>query len=263
MAQGHRLPFGERWFFLTSQMSLDEQRILELLGEEKSRSFIRIFGRTGLDVRKRLLSSIAGLQASGNTPGLTSLLDIAIRDSDDLTTVYEILLQGYLFCGYPRAIESFFCLDKVLAGKGGIVTSRNDMPAEESSEVLMNRGISAARRVHGDNLEKIRNKISALSPDLGYLMLVEGYGRILSRSGLDIRTRELAVVASLTTAGAPRQLGSHIRGCRNVGCEDSEIYESIFTCQLWSPVVRISEALGIWSEITGGKLRGSFGQSIF
>jgi 4-carboxymuconolactone decarboxylase len=222
-----------------------------------------IFKREGLDDRQRLLSSVAGLQASGNIPGLTVMIDLAISDLADLTAVYEVLLQGYLFCGYPRAIESFFCLDQVLAGKCGIEISRTEPQAEESSEVLMEKGIAAARLVHGDKLERIRNKISALSPDLGYLMMVEGYGRVLSRPELDIRTRELAVVASLTTAGAPRQLGSHIRGCRNVGCGDSEIYESIFTCQLWSPAVRVSGALGIWSEITGGKIRESIGEPIF
>jgi 4-carboxymuconolactone decarboxylase len=244
-------------------MRLSDEVVLELLGDRKYTPFTRIFRREGLTVEQRLLSSIASLQASGNTQGLAVLLDLAIDDQEDLVFVYEILLQGYLFCGYPRAIESLFCLDQVLSGKEGIGTGLLASAPEESSEALMKRGIITARKVHGDKFERIHNKISALSPDLGYLMLVEGYGRILSRPGLDIRTRELAVVASLATTRAPRQLGSHIRGCRNVGCGDSEIYESIFTCQLWAPDEHISEALGIWAEITGGTVEESIGDRIF
>ncbi len=259
----HRFALRERWFFLVSTMKLAEDKALKLLGDARCDSLLRMFRREGLTVDRRMLSSIASLQASGNAQGLSVMLDLAINQPDDLELVYEVLLQGYLFCGYPKAIESFFCLNQVLSGKDGIAAGRIGSTPEESPATLMKRGIITARGVHGDKLERIRNKISALSPDLGYLMLAEGYGRILSRSGLDIRTRELAVVASLATARAPRQLGSHIRGCCNVGCEDSEIYESIFTCQLWASKMYVSEALGIWSEITGGTIRESIGDRIF
>lgn len=244
-------------------MNLNDDAVLELLGERKYSSFMRIFRRAGLTDEQRLLSSIASLQAAGNVPGLTVLIDLAVGGPGDLASVYEVLLQGYLFCGYPRAIESFFCLDRVLSARGSAGSVRFDSPSAEPGEVLMERGKSTARKVHGDKFERIHNKISALCPDLGYLMLVEGYGRVMSRAGLDIRTRELSVVASLTTARATRQLGSHIRGCRNVGCEDSEIFESIFTCQLWISRHHVSEALGIWSEITGSTVRESIGERIF
>lgn len=243
-------------------MKISEEEVSRLFDEERYRAFMRVFRRGGLTNKQRILSSIASLQASGSAEGLTALLDLAVGGPDDLVFVYEILLQGYLFCGYPRAIESFFCLESVLARKEGIGFSGFASPRDESSETLMKKGISTARRVHGGNFERIHNKISALCPDLGYLMLVEGYGRVLSRNGLDIRTRELAVVASLVTSRAPRQLGSHIRGCLNVGCQDSEIYESIFTCQLWASQGHVSEALGIWSEITGGTVRESIGDRI-
>jgi 4-carboxymuconolactone decarboxylase len=243
-------------------MKLSDDRISRLFDEERYRSFMRIFRRGGLTEDQRILSSIASLQASGSVEGLTALLDLAVGGPDDLVSVYEILLQGYLFCGYPRAIESFFCLESVLSRKGDIGLGGFRSPRDESSETLMKRGISTARKVHGDKFERIHNKISALCPDLGYLMLVEGYGRVLSRPGLDIRTRELAVVASLVTSRAPRQLGSHIRGCLIVGCQDCEIYESIFTCQLWASPGHVSEALGIWSEITGGTVKESIGDRI-
>ncbi len=244
-------------------MRLDHERAPGLLEDKKYGVMKRIFVREGLSGYLRLVSSIASLQACGDWRNLVAILDLAIADSDDLKIAYELLLQGYLFCGYPKAVESFFCLERALKGKCGLDLSGISPRILESSSVLLERGVSTGREVHGDKFERINNKITALCPDLGYLMIVEGYGHVLSRRGLDIKPRELAVVSSLTASGAQRQLNSHIRGCRNVGCEDSEIYETIFTCLLWISPERVLESLELWSEITDEELSESIDDYIY
>lgn len=244
-------------------MQLDRERARDLFEDNKYGVMKRIFARGGLSEHLRLVSSIASLQACCDMRNLEAILDLAISDADDLGVVYEILLQGYLFCGYPAAIESFFCLEKALKAKCGL--DLNDVSARPlgSSAVLLERGASTGREVHGDKFVRIVNKISALCPDLSYLMIAEGYGHILSRKGVDIKARELAVVSSLTTASAHRQLNSHIRGCRNVRCEDSEIYETIFTCLLWVPPERVVDSLKLWSKITDEELSESIDDYIY
>jgi len=244
-------------------MRLDRKRALGLLEDNKYGVMKRIFAREGLSEHLRLVSSIASLQACGDRRNLVAILDLAITDGDDLKVAYELLLQGYLFCGYPAAIESFFCLEQTLKGKCGLDLSDISPLILESSAVLLERGTFTGREVHGDKFERINNKISALCPDLGYLMIAEGYGHVLSRKGLGIKTRELAVVSSLTASGAHRQLNSHIRGCRNVGCEDSEIYETIFTCLLWISPERVFESLELWSKITDEELSESIDDYIY
>lgn len=232
-------------------MELDFVKASELFDNHKLQFIRKIFLRDGLDLYLRAVSCIACLQSTGAKKDLTSFLMSAIGDRNDFEIAYEVLLQGYLFCGYPRAIESFFCLRESMEQSG-----KPDGPAIsfrplDLSDELLSRGAAVSRAVHGDKIDKIRNKISALSPDLGYLMIAEGYGHILSRRGLDLKTRELAVVSSISAIGSVRQLNSHIRGCRNVGCGDKEIFETIFTGLLWLPADRIIESLGVWSAITG------------
>ena len=82
-------------------------------------------------------------------------------------------------------------------------------------------------------------------------MIVEGYGHIISRDGLGIKDRELTNVSSLTALGALRQLNSHIRGARNVGCNEKEIYEAIITTGLWIPKSKAVDALDVLSIVTG------------
>lgn len=244
-------------------MRLDRGRALNLLGDKKYGAMKRILARGGLSEHLRLVSSIASLQASDDWENLAAILNLAIADGDDLSVAYELLLQGYLFCGYPRAIESFFCLEQALKEKCSLDSGNISPRVLEPSSVLLKRGASLGIMVHGAKFDRINNKISALCPDLGYLMIAEGYGHVLSRERLDIRTRELAVVSSLTASGAQRQLNSHIRGCRNVGCDDSEIYEAIFTCLLWISPERVVESLELWSEITDEELSESIDDYVY
>jgi 4-carboxymuconolactone decarboxylase len=244
-------------------MRIDPELALDLLGSKKYAVMKRMMARERFSEHLTLVSSIASLQASGDRQNLTGILDLAISDGDDLRIVYELLLQGYLFCGFPSAIESFFCLEQALSGKCELDLNDISLRPLESSAVMQKLGAMTGREVHGDKFERIENKISALCPDLGYLMTAAGYGHILSRKGLDIKTRELAVVSSLTALGAYRQLNSHIRGCRNVGCEDSEIYETIFACLLWISPGRVDDSLKLWSNITDEELSESIDYYIY
>ena len=54
-------------------------------------------------------------------------------------------------------------------------------------------------------------------------MSLEGYGKVLSRPGLEIKSREMAIVACLIVDNRRKQLDSHIRGALNVGIVESEL----------------------------------------
>jgi 4-carboxymuconolactone decarboxylase len=54
-------------------------------------------------------------------------------------------------------------------------------------------------------------------------MIVDGYGKVLSRPGVDLRTRELCVVAACAVSGQQRQLHSHLHGALNAGASAGEI----------------------------------------
>jgi 4-carboxymuconolactone decarboxylase len=79
------------------------------------------------------------------------------------------------------------------------------------------RGEVTCSIVYGDFFEKLRGNIRALSPALDEWMIVEGYGKVLSRAGLDLGRRELCIIAACAAAGQDRQLHSHLHGALNAG----------------------------------------------
>jgi len=90
------------------------------------------------------------------------------------------------------------------------------------------RGMATLDKVTGERARTTIESLSELSPDFARWIVEFGYGEVLSRPGLDLRTRELATVAALTALGtAGPQLRAHIHGALNVGCKPQEIVEVV------------------------------------
>ena len=89
------------------------------------------------------------------------------------------------------------------------------------------RGEATCRLVYGEMYERLRVNIRALHPELDEWMIVEGYGKVLSRPGLDLARRELCIVAACAASRQERQLHSHLHGARNVGVAPRALSDAI------------------------------------
>jgi 4-carboxymuconolactone decarboxylase len=97
------------------------------------------------------------------------------------------------------------------------------------------RGWAKLREVDGQAGENVIESLRDIAPDFARLLIEFPFGDIYSRPGLDLKTRELAVVAALTALGnATPQLKVHIHGARNVGCSEQEIVEVIMQMAVYA-----------------------------
>ncbi|WP_343073046.1 carboxymuconolactone decarboxylase family protein [Pseudomonas folii] len=97
------------------------------------------------------------------------------------------------------------------------------------------RGLAKLREIDGQAGENVIESLKDIAPDFARLLIEFPFGDIYSRPGLDLRSRELAVVAALTAMGnAAPQLKVHIHGARNVGCTEQEIIEIIMQMAVYA-----------------------------
>jgi 4-carboxymuconolactone decarboxylase len=75
--------------------------------------------------------------------------------------------------------------------------------------------------------ERLRANIRALHPALDAWMITDGYGKVLSREGLDLRSRELCIVAACAASGQQRQLHSHLHGALNAGASPAQVNSAL------------------------------------
>jgi 4-carboxymuconolactone decarboxylase len=81
--------------------------------------------------------------------------------------------------------------------------------------------------VYGSMYGRLRENIRDLHPLLDEWMVTEGYGKVLSRPGLDLARRELCIVAACAASKQDRQLHSHLHGALNVGVAPQAIDDTI------------------------------------
>lgn len=97
------------------------------------------------------------------------------------------------------------------------------------------RGWEKLKEVDGQAGENVIESLKDIAPDFARLIIEFPFGDIYSRPGLDLKVRELAVVAALTAMGnAAPQLKVHIHGARNVGCSRQEIVEVIMQMAVYA-----------------------------
>jgi 4-carboxymuconolactone decarboxylase len=172
-----------------------------------------------LEASLRHLVRIAGAIA-GSPEGQVRAVMSAALDSVDPIAVEEIILQSYLFAGFPRALN---------AARAWRVASERPAPDIDTESLIANLdmwrelGERTCAVVYGDSYERLRQNIRELHPALDEWMIVDGYGKVLSRPGVDLRTRELCVVAACAVSGQQRQLHSHLHGALNAGASAGEV----------------------------------------
>lgn len=155
---------------------------------------------------------------------IEELRNIKASSSATRAELYEVFLQTYLFAGFPAALESVRALTKVFGAEDRSMNSEDEFVSAYKD--YADSGKMLYKKVYAGNAERVRQEMIKLSPELAAWAMIEGYGKTLSRTELDIKTRELCIVAQLTQLGWDRQLYSHILGARNVGASPAEILEA-------------------------------------
>jgi 4-carboxymuconolactone decarboxylase len=82
-------------------------------------------------------------------------------------------------------------------------------------------------------------------------MIVDGYGKVLSRPGLDLARRELCIVAACAASRQDRQLHSHLHGALNAGAPPIVVSQTLSAIEdLLGPDHANSVRL-LWSRVQG------------
>lgn len=207
--------------------------------------------QSGVGSRNSVLSTACILAAKNEQEKLFALCCSALQNEVPLVELYEALLQSYLFAGFPCALEALMTLQQACVES----SVEWKIPAKEEFALLdfKERGEKCCSTIYTSAYAKMRERLGVISPDLDSWMILEGYGKTLSRSGLEISQRELCIVAMLGILGWERQLFSHIRGALNVGAENEAVMETL-DCVSAYDEVRGAIAKEIAEKVLSSKL---------
>jgi 4-carboxymuconolactone decarboxylase len=196
---------------------------------------------------ERALIRLAAVIAAGSEADIRTEL-ARVQQDVRVQWTEEVILQSYLFAGFPRTLNA--------AREWRRVSGRPAPVADEGerldlAEAWQRQGEETCAIVYGRFYERLRHNIRDLHPALDAWMIVEGYGKVLSRPGLDLARRELCIVAACAASRQDRQLHSHLHGALHAGASGAAITE---TLSLISVLVAPDDAARyrlLWARVQG------------
>lgn len=194
----------------------------------------------------RALIALCAAVGARNRAALSITIDTAAEQAD-AAEAEEALLQSYLFVGYPVALQAL-AMWRERTGKLAPAAARPDDCKKRRA-----RGEQVCETVYAGQYDKLRQNIAKLHPEMERWMLEEGYGKVLSRPGLDLKVRELCIIGVLVGLDAPQQLYSHLRGALNAGATTEEVDTAVEIAAGHSSLTAKENARRVWMDLKAKK----------
>lgn len=119
-----------------------------------------------------------------------------------------------------------------------------------TTDTLYQKGLEILEKTTGNAGKEVTDRLNQIHPGLGDCVIKFPYGDIISRPGLDLKTRQLANVVALTALGnALPQLKVHVQGALNVGWTETEIKEVIMQMAIYAGFPAMLNAMFAAQEV--------------
>lgn len=111
------------------------------------------------------------------------------------------------------------------------------------------RGREVFKKLFGDQAEKIDAMLKEMSPDLAKIAIDFPFGEFYAKEDLlDLKTRELITISTLTTQGMAPQLKLHVKAALNAGCSVVEIEQTILQLIAYVGMPKVINAMKVFKE---------------
>ena len=111
-------------------------------------------------------------------------------------------------------------------------------------------GLAKLKQIAGENQSKPLSDWKEIAPDMERYIVDFIAGDILSRPGLDPKSRQLVTVAALAALStAPAELKMHMKGAVNLGWTQTEIMEALIQIAVFAGFPAALNALSIAKEV--------------
>ncbi len=193
---------------------------------------------SALDPQSAALVRVAVAVATGDVAQLKQRLVAALAAQVAPLWLDELLLQSLLNVGYALGLQAFGVWREVHEAP-----ERGEPLAHGDWDAWAERGAEVCAQVYGRTYHKLLVHLRSLHPALEPLVLVDAYGKLIGRPGLDLKRRELCTLAEIAVLDTPRQLHAHLRGALTTGSSAGEVDEVL---ALVERDIDAKHALRVW-----------------
>ena len=162
-----------------------------------------------LDVRLRLMVQLAALIASQAVAEYRVMLGAALQIGVTPIEIKEIVYQGVPYTGMARVFDVLHATNEIFAARG-ITLPLPSQPTTDS-QTRHTRGLEVQKQLFGARIDQMYAQSPPDQLHIQRYLSANCFGDYLTRTGLDIKTRELVTLAMLAAlGGCEAQLAGHV-----------------------------------------------------
>jgi 4-carboxymuconolactone decarboxylase len=208
----------------TSTLAVTDPELIEVFDNF---AFDEVLSHGNLDTKTRLMMILASLIAQQTLTEYKVMLGGALNVGVTPVEVKEIVYQAVPYVGIAKVFDFIHATNDILASRG------IELPLEGQSttspETRLEKGLALQKEIFGDMIDRMYQESPANQLHIQKLLSANCFGDHLTRTGLDIKIRELLTFSMiLSLGGCESPLKGHIQGNINIG-NDKEVLLSVVT----------------------------------
>lgn len=188
--------------------------------------FGEVFEIGNLDMKTREMITVVSLSVQQTLPQLKAHLNAALNVGVTPTELKEAIYQCAPFIGFPKTLNAIGVMNEVFTERGIQLPLENQTTTTEQDR--HQKGKAIQEPIYSDEIQQaLAGLPDNMGDEVARLLTEVAFGDFYTRSGLDIKTRELLILTILVTTGDTNTLKAHIVGNRKVGNDDKTIASAI------------------------------------
>lgn len=190
-------------------------------------TFDEVLRYGNLDTRTRLIVILGSMIASQALGEYKVMLGGALNVGVTPIEVKEIVYQAVPYTGIAKVFDFIHATNEILASRG--IKLPLEGQSTTSPETRFEKGLVLQKEIFGDVIDAMYRESPQKQLHIQEYLSANCFGDYVTRSGLDIKTRELLTFSMLLSlGGCEPQLKGHIQGNLNIG-NDEEVLLSVIT----------------------------------
>jgi 4-carboxymuconolactone decarboxylase len=190
-------------------------------------AFGEVLEDTTLDARTRLMVQLAAIIACQAVAEYRVMLGGALTVGVTPVEIKELVYQALPYVGMAKLFDFLHATNDVFGERG--IELPLPPQSTTTTETRFEKGLAAQRRIFGDTIDRLRVQSPKDQLHIQRHLSANCFGDYYTRTGLDLKMRELLTFAMLASlGGCEPQLAGHVAGNVSVG-NDRRVLVSTIT----------------------------------
>lgn len=212
--------------------------------------FGEVFAIGKLNNKTREMLTVTTLVTQQTLPQLKAHINALLNTGATPNEVREIIYQCAPFIGFPKTLNAISVMNEVFSERNIKLPLENSSTTNESNRY--EKGLKIQQPLYGDEIKKsLEGLPDNFGDKIARLLSEVCFGDFYTRKGLDLKTRELLVLAILVTDGNEDTLKSHIKGNLKAGNTKEDVAAAIIQCMPYIGFSKTFKALYIFKDVIG------------